>query len=190
MPIQVGSLIGIHLRTLTLSGELSFVLQPRGILRYCEKVVALDACFTKNKKYPTQLFLASVVDGNSQIVPQAYAVAPVENYENWSWFVHNLQISIQGLRSEAVMIVSDRQKGLERAVTELLPCNPHIHCGHHLKMNVAVHVFQNLLHAKSEDRISHEHFLPCSSSCDTNETAQGCEDPQWRINSGGFHSRV
>ncbi|KAL3688933.1 hypothetical protein R1sor_015242 [Riccia sorocarpa] len=131
----------------------------RGILRYCEKVVALDACFTKNKKYPTQLFLASVVDGSSQIFPLAYAVAPVENYENWSWFVHNLHISIQGLRSEAVMIVSDRQKGLERAVTEVLPCNPHMHCGHHLKMNVqklfgktAVQVFQNLLHAKSEDR--------------------------------------
>ncbi|KAL3698357.1 hypothetical protein R1sor_012433 [Riccia sorocarpa] len=133
----------------------------RGILCYCEKVVALDACFTKNKKYPTQLFLASVIDGNSQVVPLAYAVAPVENYENWSWFVHNLQISIQGLRSEAVMIVSDRQKGLERAVTEVLPCNPHIHYGHHLKMNVqklfgktAVHVFQNLLHAKSEDRFN------------------------------------
>ncbi|KAL3677922.1 hypothetical protein R1sor_020878 [Riccia sorocarpa] len=133
----------------------------RGILRYCEKVVALDACFTKNKKYPTQLFLASVVDGNSQIFPLAYAVAPVENYENWSWFVHNLHISIQGLRSEAVMIVSDRQKGLERAVTEVLPCNPHMHCGHHLKMNVqklfgktAVQVFQNLLHAKSEDRFN------------------------------------
>ncbi|KAL3684835.1 hypothetical protein R1sor_002857 [Riccia sorocarpa] len=133
----------------------------RGILRYCEKVVALDACFTKNKKYPTQLFLATVVDGNSQVVPLAYAIALVENYENWSWFVHNLQISIQGLRSEAVMIVSDRQKGLERAVTEVLPCNPHIHCGHHLKMNVqklfgktAVQVFQNLLHAKSEDRFN------------------------------------
>ncbi|KAL3698773.1 hypothetical protein R1sor_012849 [Riccia sorocarpa] len=46
------------------------------------------------------------------------------------------RISIQRLRSEAVMIVSDRQKGLERAVTEVLPCNPHMHCGHHLKMNV------------------------------------------------------
>ncbi|KAL3686239.1 hypothetical protein R1sor_004261 [Riccia sorocarpa] len=133
----------------------------RGILRYCEKVVALDACFTKNKKYPTQLFLASVMDGNSQVVPLAYAVVPVENYENWSWFLHNLQISIQGLRSEAVMIVSDRQKALERAVTEILPCNPHMHCGHHLKMNVqklfgkmAYHVFQNLLHAKSEDRFN------------------------------------
>ncbi|KAL3675102.1 hypothetical protein R1sor_025050 [Riccia sorocarpa] len=125
----------------------------RGILRYCQKVVALDACFTKNKKYPTQLFLASVIDGNSQVVPLAYAVAPVENYENWRWFLYNLQISIQGLRSEVVMIVSDRQKDLERAVTEVLPCNPHMHCGHHLKMNVQK-LFGNLLHAKSEDRFN------------------------------------
>ncbi|KAL3684414.1 hypothetical protein R1sor_002436 [Riccia sorocarpa] len=102
-------------------------LTIRGILRYCQKVVALDACFTKNKNYPTQLFLATVIDENSQVVPLAYAVAPVENYENWRWFLHNLHISIQRLRSEAVMIVSDRQKSLERAVTKILPCNPHMH---------------------------------------------------------------
>ncbi|KAL3687344.1 hypothetical protein R1sor_013653 [Riccia sorocarpa] len=70
-------------------------------------MVVLDACFTKNKKYSTQLFLATVIDGNNHVVPLAYAVAP---------------------------------KGLEKTVSEVLPANPHMHCGHHLKMNV-----QNIL---------------------------------------------
>ncbi|KAL3676197.1 hypothetical protein R1sor_026145 [Riccia sorocarpa] len=54
--------------------------------------------------------------------------------------------------------LSDRQKGLEKAVSEVLPENPHMHCGHHLKMNVqkhfgkvAVQVMQSLFHAPSED---------------------------------------
>ncbi|KAL3698549.1 hypothetical protein R1sor_012625 [Riccia sorocarpa] len=98
-------------------------------------------------------------DGNSQIVPLAYALAPMENFENWMWFLHNLRISIQGLSSEEVFIVSDRQKGLEKAVSEMLPENPHMKCGHHLKMNVqkhfgkvAVQVLQSLFHAPSEER--------------------------------------
>ncbi|KAL3689654.1 hypothetical protein R1sor_015963 [Riccia sorocarpa] len=124
-------------------------------------MVALDACFTKNKKYPTQLFLATVHDGNIQIVPLAYALAHLENFENWMWFLHNLRISIQGLSSKEVFIVSDMQKGLEKAVSEVLPENPHMHCGHHLKMNVqkhfgkvAVQVLQSLFHAPSEERFN------------------------------------
>ncbi|KAL3684566.1 hypothetical protein R1sor_002588 [Riccia sorocarpa] len=111
----------------------------RNVLRYCQKYVALDACFTKNKKYPTQLFIATTVDGNSQVVPLAYAVAPTENYENWRWFIQNLVASFEGLESRNVIIVSDRQKGLEKAVAEVLPRNFHMHCAHHLKMNVIKH---------------------------------------------------
>ncbi|KAL3677992.1 hypothetical protein R1sor_020948 [Riccia sorocarpa] len=111
----------------------------RNVLRYCQKFVALDACFTKNKKYPTQLFIATTVDGNSQVVPLAYAVAPTENYEKWIWFIQNLVASVEGLESPNVIIVSDRQKGLEKAVAEVLPRNFHMHCAHHLKMNVIKH---------------------------------------------------
>ncbi|KAL3697218.1 hypothetical protein R1sor_011294 [Riccia sorocarpa] len=93
--------------------------------------------------------------------PLAYALVPVENFENWMWFLHNLKISIQGLSSEEVFIVSDTQKGLEKAVSEMLPENPHMHYGHHLKMNVqkhfekvAVQVLQSLFHAPSEERFN------------------------------------
>ncbi|KAL3680918.1 hypothetical protein R1sor_023874 [Riccia sorocarpa] len=51
----------------------------------------------------------------------------------------NLVASIEGLESPNVIIVSDRQKGLEKAVAEVLPRNFHMHCAHHLKMNVIKH---------------------------------------------------
>ncbi|KAL3692528.1 hypothetical protein R1sor_006179 [Riccia sorocarpa] len=74
-----------------------------------------------------------------RVVPLPYAVAPTENYENWRWFIQNLVASIEGLESPNVITVSDRQKGLEKAVAEVLPRNFHMHCAHHLKMNVIKH---------------------------------------------------
>ncbi|KAL3700257.1 hypothetical protein R1sor_018279 [Riccia sorocarpa] len=92
-------------------------------------MVALDVCFTKNKKYPTQLFLATVHDGTARLFHWRMDLLP--------------------------------QKGLEKAVSEMLPENPHMHCGHHLKMNVqkhfgkvAVQVLQSLFHAPSEERFN------------------------------------
>lgn len=60
----------------------------RGMLKYCQLVVCLDACHTKNCKYPTQLFLATVHDGDLRIVILCYAMTPsIENLENWTWFL-------------------------------------------------------------------------------------------------------
>ncbi|KAL3685184.1 hypothetical protein R1sor_003206 [Riccia sorocarpa] len=42
-------------------------------------MVALDACHTKNKKYPTLLFLATTVVGNNKILVLAYALRVLED---------------------------------------------------------------------------------------------------------------
>ncbi|KAL3676459.1 hypothetical protein R1sor_026407 [Riccia sorocarpa] len=81
----------------------------------------------------------SEVDPSAVVLPLAYAIAPTENYENWKWFIQNLMASVEGLESPNLIIVSDRQKGLEKAVAEMLPRNFHMHCAHHLKMNVQKH---------------------------------------------------
>ncbi|KAL3693443.1 hypothetical protein R1sor_007094 [Riccia sorocarpa] len=96
---------------------------------------AEDGSIGKTKKYPTQLFIAIVVDGNIQIVTLAYVTAPRKNYEKWMWFLQNLLASIEGLSNPNMMIVSDWQKVLEKAVAEVLPSNHH----HHLLMNVQKH---------------------------------------------------
>ncbi|KAL3679109.1 hypothetical protein R1sor_022065 [Riccia sorocarpa] len=121
-------------------------------------MIAMDACHTKNKKYPTLLFLATVVDGNSNILVLAYGIAPVEDRETWCWFVENLKHAIHGLASPNVLIVSDRQKGLVDAVADELPSNEHVHCTFHLRMNLKRHFgaqvaqyFHRLIYAETKD---------------------------------------
>lgn len=58
-------------------------------------MLALDACHTKNQKYPMQLFIALVLDGNMKIVILCFGLAPMENTENWIWFLRNLDRSIE-----------------------------------------------------------------------------------------------
>ncbi|KAL3699588.1 hypothetical protein R1sor_017610 [Riccia sorocarpa] len=119
-------------------------------------MVALDACHTKNKKYPTLLFLATIVDGNNQILVLAYGIAPVEDKDTWCWFISNLKHCIHGLASPNV---SDRQKGLIDAVAEELLANEHIHCTFHLQMNLRRHFgaqvfkyFQCLIYATTREK--------------------------------------
>lgn len=40
----------------------------RQCLQFCQQMVALDACHTKNRKYPTQLFLATCLDGEGRVL--------------------------------------------------------------------------------------------------------------------------
>lgn len=51
----------------------------RKALEFCQHVLALDACHTKNQKYPVQLFIALVLDGNMEIVILCFGLVPMEN---------------------------------------------------------------------------------------------------------------
>ncbi|MGS7457565.1 hypothetical protein, partial [Mycobacterium tuberculosis] len=47
--------------------------------RYCIRpVIAVDACFLKGR-YKGKLFIATCMDGNNQIYPLAFGIAPTEN---------------------------------------------------------------------------------------------------------------
>lgn len=106
-------------------------------LQYCQPVVALDVCHTKNRKYPMQPFLTSVLDGNMEVLILCFALAPVENTDNWSWFLKLLDnCSIQGIEEVKLSLVSDRQKGLKAAVRDVFPGKVHAYCAHHIRGNV------------------------------------------------------
>lgn len=50
---------------------------------YTQSMDSLDAGYTKNRKYPMQLFWAICLDDNSNGVILAYVIATVEKKKNW-----------------------------------------------------------------------------------------------------------
>ncbi|XP_068305050.1 uncharacterized protein [Pyrus communis] len=75
------------------------------------------------------------LDGNQGIYPLAFAVVNSENEENWSWFLQNLS-KIVTPQGRTITFISDRQKGLIKAVASVFPQSPHAFCYHHLKQNI------------------------------------------------------
>lgn len=105
-------------------------------LKFCQPLLCLDTCHTKNRKYPVQLFIASVLDDNMEIVILCFGLAPVENTENWPWFLRNLDKSVDGMENLVLPFISDRQKGLKAVVRDDFPGKVHGYYAHHLKGDV------------------------------------------------------
>jgi len=63
-------------------------------------------------------------------------LVPIEDYDNWSWFFKHFVGYFPGLKVPGYVIMSDRNKGLDRSVEEELPEANHSHCCQHLAANV------------------------------------------------------
>lgn len=83
-----------------------------------------------------QLFMATVLDGNMGVMTLCYALAPVENMENWAWFLDLVGKSIHGVGEATIPFISLRCKGLLVAVRDIFPDVIHGHCANNLKANV------------------------------------------------------
>jgi len=82
----------------------------------------------------------SVVDAKGCLCPLAHAVVDAENDNNWLWFLRLLLTmvqshALQSLIDKALVFLSNRQKGLLKAVKDIFPGCPHGHCLKHLKAN-------------------------------------------------------
>lgn len=83
------------------------------------------------------LLAAVTLDGNNETLPLAWAVVPTENLDHWSWFLGHLVAVLPRLIQHPDMVVlSDRDKGLEGAVAQHLPDAIHGHCCQHLADNI------------------------------------------------------
>lgn len=76
-------------------------------LWFSQVVVSLDAYQTKTHKYLCQLFVAIVLDGFMCGVIVYYVIAPVENEDNWTWFLKLSKESIHKVQDVVIPLILD-----------------------------------------------------------------------------------
>ena len=79
---------------------------------------------------------ASGMTGEKKIYSLAIAIAPVENEDNWDWFLTALVTAIPEINHPNVFIMSDRDKGLRAAQLSAIPNARSSICLQHLERNV------------------------------------------------------
>ena len=68
--------------------------------------------------------------------PIAWATVEGENHDSWYWFLSLLQKDIQiNNQGDGWVIISDQQKGLIKAVNEIIPEAEHKMCARHIYAN-------------------------------------------------------
>ncbi|XP_015969289.1 uncharacterized protein LOC107492745 [Arachis duranensis] len=78
--------------------------------RHCKPLVSIDGTHLYGK-YGGTLLLAIAQDGNSNILPIAFALVEGENVESWSFFLSNLREHVTP--QEGILVISDRHNGIK-----------------------------------------------------------------------------
>ncbi|XP_056852005.1 protein FAR1-RELATED SEQUENCE 4-like [Raphanus sativus] len=108
--------------------------------RAMRKVLVVDATHLKTV-YGGVLFIATAQDPNHHHYPIAFGVADGEKYESWLWFMEQLKSVISDV--PRLVFLSDRNKGLIKAVRLVFPQAAHGYCIWHLSQNVKGYVRNN-----------------------------------------------
>ena len=106
----------------------------RGFLQGCRPVLFLDGCHIKTR-YRGQFLTAVGMDPNDCIYPIAFGVVEVEDTQSWGWFLETLKQDLGIENTYPWTIMSDKQKGLIKAVQEHLPNSEHRFCVRHMWQN-------------------------------------------------------
>lgn len=73
-------------------------------------------------------------DDNNRMYPIAWACVEIKNTETWSWFLQVLADDLGTSDGHGYTIMSDQQKGLLKAVSDIWPkvetkvCMRHVYC--------------------------------------------------------------
>ncbi|XP_076905297.1 uncharacterized protein LOC143561018 [Bidens hawaiensis] len=141
---------------------ISFLSCSKGFIDGYRPYISLDACRLKGK-FNGVLVAATSVDSNSSIFPVAYGVLESENKNSWIWFLELLKKAIGTLNR--LVISSDRQKGLDIAITQVYPMAEHREYVRHIYSNFkrqfrGEFFTRNLWHAARTYRLTeHERLL-------------------------------
>ncbi|XP_015958270.1 uncharacterized protein LOC107482331 [Arachis duranensis] len=84
--------------------------------QHCKPLVSIDGTHLYGK-YGGTLLLAIAQDGNSNILPIAFALVEGKNDESWSFFLSNLRMHVTP--QEGILVISDRHNGIKAALEKL-----------------------------------------------------------------------
>jgi hypothetical protein len=107
----------------------------RGFIHGCRRVIGLDGCFLKG---PMKGELLSAIgrDANNQIYPIAWAVVEYANLSSWKWFLGHLQKDLNiSYGADGWVFITDKQKGLLKAIDQYFPMAEHRMCARHIYAN-------------------------------------------------------
>ncbi|XP_013713395.2 uncharacterized protein LOC106417082 [Brassica napus] len=102
---------------------------------YCRTIFRIDGCFMKSTS-KGQLLAAVGRDANNQIYPVAWEIVQVEDADNWKWFIQRVKSDLDLKNGEGFTLISDKQKGLIKAVEEEFPHIKHRTCTRHIYGNI------------------------------------------------------
>ncbi|KAF6142824.1 hypothetical protein GIB67_002688 [Kingdonia uniflora] len=104
-----------------------------GWLRGCRPVLGLDGCFLKGKYRGVCLSIIGF-DGNNGLFPVATYFCRSECYDTWNTFLQALQ-PLLDQHDAKLIFISDRQKGLIKAVADNFHHCNHRFCFRHMYKN-------------------------------------------------------
>ncbi|XP_052484876.1 uncharacterized protein LOC128039969 [Gossypium raimondii] len=100
----------------------------------CRRIIGLDGCFLKGY-YGGYLLVAIGIDANNGIYPFTYVAVESENQASLLRFLELLAINLEIVSSYQISFMSDKQKGLLKAICMLFPNAETRHCVRHLHAN-------------------------------------------------------
>ncbi|XP_049378195.1 uncharacterized protein LOC125842973 [Solanum stenotomum] len=98
------------------------------------RCIGFDGCFLKGVSRG-QLLVAVCKDGNNQMLPLAWAVVEVENTFTWKWFIKLVRHDLELGDGTELTTITDMQKGLDKAIQDLLPNAEQRMCARHVLAN-------------------------------------------------------
>ena len=98
---------------------------------YSERGISVDGTFMKTSVVGI-LLVACFRNGNNEIQIIGVGLVSVENEDNWTWF---LKFLLSHLQPTPAFVISDRDKGLMKAMQTTAPDVPHFFCFRHLMEN-------------------------------------------------------
>ncbi|RYQ89738.1 hypothetical protein Ahy_B09g096227 isoform D [Arachis hypogaea] len=108
--------------------------------RHCKPLVSIDGTHLYGK-YGGTLLVAIAQDGNSNILPVAFALVEGENAESWSFFLSHLREHVTP--QPGLLVISDRHNGIKAALEApdggwLPPAAYRAFCIRHVASNFAL----------------------------------------------------